>query len=76
MSTYIVLIPVGNFNPRGFANIIENDSFATLSEFQHVIKEYEIEDALIYAITDFMDAINDQEISMDEYFMSYIQIKK
>lgn len=64
----IVLMPVEGSNDRKLAEQIEN---CLLSEEQ--IKQMRIDGAMFLQPTDFMDMCNNQEIYMEEYWLSYIK---
>ena len=70
--TYILLIPVDN-NDRKQAEHIENTIFKNNSELTEVI-ENKFEDTYYYSLSDFVDACNDQEINLENYWLSYIHI--
>ena len=79
-TTCIVLIPVDYGSARKACEHIEDETFKTHAEIRTRIFEElgeEIPDAgiSIYNITDFMDAVNDEELDVfTEYFMSYVKI--
>lgn len=64
----IVLMPVESSSDRKLAEQIEN---CLLSEEQ--IKQMRIDGAMFLQPTDFMDMCNNQEIYMEEYWLSYIK---
>lgn len=63
----IVLMPIRK-NERKLAEQIEN---CLLSDEQ--IKQLRINGAMFLQPTDFMDMCNDQEINLEEYWVSYIE---
>ena len=67
----IVLMPVEGSNDRKLAEQIEN---SILSEEQ--IKQMRIDGAMFLQPTDFMDMCNNQEINLEEYWVSYIKNQK
>lgn len=67
----VILIPVSNdFNGRKFAEEIENQEI-TLDSF---FATDEGKDCIPYTLSDFMDQCNNQEINLNEYWVSYIKI--
>lgn len=81
----VVLIPVNNFtNGRKIAKTMENKTFKNTAE---VISEIHAKDneedntessttVRIYEISDYMDACNNQEIELEDFWVSYAFIKK
>lgn len=78
MTTSIVLIPVEFINSRQVCEIIERTQYGNVQELRdkidELLNESEVEeDILIYDISDYMDAVNDQELDvLTEYFISYV----
>jgi hypothetical protein len=68
--TMIVLTAVGPFDGRKQMELIENASF-TLDEAKKMSDDEFIQ---IYTLSDFIDACNNQEINLEEYWLSYINI--
>lgn len=80
MSTYIVLLAVDIFDRRQHAEFIENEEFKNIKEVYSLLqKDIDTEltdgEVLIYKLTDFMDACNDQELELDLWWVSYVTIK-
>ena len=71
MSVRIVLIPVGEHDRRKDAEGIENTTFnpTTFNEYCN-----KMGDVLTYSLTDFMDACNNQEIELEGYWLSYVNV--
>jgi len=78
MTTSIVLIPVEFVNSRRVCERIEREKFGNVQEMRdkvaELLNEPEVdEDVLVFDISDFMDAVNDQELDvLSEYFISYV----
>ena len=85
MKTFVVLIPVDNSltDPRKACEMIENTKFSvggsvqatTIDVLNKVMFELGIEtphNIEVETITDFMDRFNDEELNVDDYFMSYV----
>lgn len=85
MKTYIVLIPVeGNVNPRKTCELIENTTFEIGGSIHtmdskvrdkviELINDEEEDNGIeVSEMSDFMDTCNNQEIELDEYFISYV----
>ena len=87
MEPNVVLIPVEYLNSRDKAEEIEKQKYKTTTALRiqlalELVREDDpefedgtepsVNDVLIYPITDFMDACNDQEIAIDNYFISYV----
>lgn len=73
MNTHFILISVENSNARRIcerieATIVENDVDNEINELLGV--DYEM-----YPISDYMDMLNNQEINIENYFVTYIYIK-
>lgn len=79
--TFIVLISVDHDSAREVCNFIENRTFKNYDEFNKTLRtelDAELTSNLVltFAISDFMEAVNDQELDvLTEYFMSYVQIE-
>ena len=73
MKTCIILIPVENSNARKIcerieATIVNEDVDNEINDLNDV--EYDM-----YPISDFMDLSNNQDINLENYFITYIYIK-
>ena len=71
MSVRIVLFPVTNSDRRADAEHVENTTFnpTTFNEYCN-----KMGDVLTYSLTDFMDACNNQEIELEGYWLSYVNV--
>ena len=67
--TMIAVLPIDNFDRRKHAEHLENN---TLNAEQ--IAEWRSKGAQFYALTDFMDLCNDQDIELGGYWISYITL--
>ena len=82
MITQIILIPVSYSNSRKVCELIENQTFETQGDTirfakKHLVSSEEGGEVLIFTMSDFMDACNNQELDvLTEYFISYIIINK
>ena len=79
MKANIVCIPTDYNNGRAIAEAIENQTYRTttalrieLAEKLEVDEGEDTPDVLIYELTDFMDECNDQVISLEAYWISYV----
>lgn len=85
MKTFVVLIPFDNSltDPRKACEMIENTKFniggsiqaTAIDVLNKIIFELGVEDSHnieVEPITDFMDRFNDEELNVDNYFMSYV----
>ena len=85
METFVVLIPVDNSltEPRKACEMIENTKFniggsvqaTAIDVLNKIMVELGVEDSHnieVEPITDFMDRFNDEELNVDNYFMSYV----
>jgi hypothetical protein len=75
---YVVLMWVGKFE-RKEAEAIEDQHFDDFSSLQEHLEKTNLNgytDASLYTMTDFMDACNDQEIELEQYWVSYVHIDK
>lgn len=81
MKTFIILININHTNSRKACNAIENTTFANFDALEQALVKNGIdadEDhrTLKYEISDFMEAVNDQELDvLTEYFLSYVKIE-
>jgi hypothetical protein len=77
MNVVVVLISVSDFTDgRKIAEHIENTLFNTCDDIRRTVKENENGLVAIYPITDFMDACNNEEINLGEFWVSYAQVNK
>ena len=77
MKTVVVLISVDDFtNGRKIAEEIENILFNAPEDIIRKAKEKENGFVAVYPITDFMDACNDQDINLENFWISYAQVVK
>ena len=85
MKTFVVLIPVNNSltEPRKACEMIENTKFniggsvqaTSIDVLKKIMLELGVEDSHnieVEPITDFMDRFNDEELNVDDYFVSYV----
>lgn len=83
MNTQVILIPVDYSNSRKVCESIENQTFETQGDAVRAAKKDLISDdddepneVLIFAMTDFVDACNNQVLDdLSEYFITYVTIK-
>ena len=78
MKTYIVLAEVDLYDRRNFAEDLENSIHRTIGDFMDKFSTRGKDGQtgiLIFSFTDFMDACNDQEINLENYWVTYINIK-
>ena len=73
MNTHFILIPVEESNARKIcerieATIVEEDVDNEINDLSDVSYE-------MYPISDYMDMLNNQEINIENYFVTYIYIK-
>jgi len=75
MKTIIVLIPVDGLshNPRQFCEQIENS--VVNEDISNEIKDFPA-DAETYTLTDFMYLCNDEVDNLNNYFITYINLKQ
>ena len=83
MKTFIVLIPVSGSlgDPRGACEQLENNKYVAgefntakdvLKKVMYSLELTEDNDIEVEPITDFMDRVNNQEFSVEQYFISYV----
>jgi hypothetical protein len=85
METFVVLIPVDDSltEPRRACEMIENTKFniggsvkpTAIDVLNKIMFELGIEtthNIEVEPITDFMDRLNNEELNVDNYFMSYV----
>lgn len=66
----IVLLPTNEYDRRSYAERYENTTYKTFKEAREVFGE----NAGICELTDFMDMCNDQEMNLEQYWITYITI--
>jgi hypothetical protein len=80
MEKAVVLISVSDFvNGRKIANEIQDQNFAGPNSLREFVKSQE-KDAKngmvqIYSLDSFMEASNDQDINLEEFWVSYVNLK-
>ena len=67
----IVLLPITTYDKHNNAEAYENSVFEKIADARQLFGE----EAIIYDLTDFMDDCNNEELSLDEYWLTYITIK-
>lgn len=76
MTTKIILIPVrGITNGRKKCELIENSEFKSIRAVKLFLAKERVKKYSVYSLTDFMDLCNNQEIVLDNYWLSYFKIK-
>lgn len=78
METLVVLISVDYFDSRKLCELMENQEFDTINDvFKYLNEKMSVKcQAFVYRMTDFMEAVNDQELdNLSEFFMSYVKVK-
>ena len=66
----IVLLDVDKYDRKDVAEAYENAVFKTYEEARKIFGE----EAGIYELNTFMEACNDQEINLEQYWLTYITI--
>jgi len=67
----ILLIPIDEYDRRGFAENIENNLYDI-----HQLETAIPNDIDIVTLSDFMDLCNNQMIDLEQYWISYIRYNK
>lgn len=80
MKTYIVLLAVDVFERRQHAELLEAKKFENVKKIYELLQkdiddEITEEDVLIYELTDFIDACNNQELELELWWVTYVNIK-
>jgi hypothetical protein len=79
METIVVLVPVDANNSRKICENMENEKFDSINDIWKYLEDKTAvhwSNVLVYRMTDFMEAVNDQDMdTLTEYFMSYVQVK-
>lgn len=84
VETVIVCIPVDYTNARAVCNNIENQEYASMVALRSQLDkeldvDYEDEETdkpVFFSLTDYMEEANDQYLSHENYFISYVKIIK
>ena len=72
MKTYILVANIDNNYRRDIENL-ENSNFDNLQILSDFLKTEKI-DSYIIPLTDFVDACNDQEFSIDNNWITYVNV--
>ena len=64
--TFVILLPIEIFERENAENI-ENTTLTNLSDVDFTEGGVEV-----YTLTEFMEACNNQEIDLDEYWLTYV----
>ena len=75
MKTYVVIIPSSEINARKVCEQIENTIVESGQQLSDAVPQLDDVEHDIYELTDFMDAINNEELFLDDAFISYIHRK-
>ena len=75
MKTYVVIIPVAEINARKICEQIENTIVEAGQHLIDAIPQLDNIEHDIYELTEFMEAINNEELFLDSAFISYIHRK-
>ena len=71
IETRILLIPIDEYDRRGFAEKVENNLYDI-----HQLETDIPNDIDIITLSDFMDLCNNQMIDLEQYWISYIRYDK
>jgi len=72
MRQAILLLPVDDYDRRDDAEAVENTTFESISDLEDRFPK----DFLVYPdISDFMDDCNNQEINLELYWLTYVNLK-
>lgn len=78
----VVLIAVDDFsNGRKAANIIQETTFKDYKELHNAVCKFgtpihskKDAEVMVYRMTDFMDECNDQQIELEQFWVSYVYL--
>jgi len=73
MSVRVLLFPVDEYDRRTLAESIENKTYNTKAGINGLYNSLPT-DSLVYELTEFMDACNNQEIELEGYWLTYVNI--
>lgn len=74
MRQVIVLIEIKSVEfDRTFAERIENNVYESVGSF---LGKYPDLDCLVFSLSEFMDAANDQEIDLENYWITVVKVEK
>lgn len=74
MKTIIVLLGVGDFERKQAENIV-NREFVHINELREDLFCDKGKNWFEFELTDFMDACNNQEIDLENYWVTYVKVK-
>jgi hypothetical protein len=72
MKTFIILSPVDN-NDRKRSELCENQTYKNVQEFIDTVPG---KNRTVCDLTNFMDDCNNQEINLENYWISYINVEE
>lgn len=80
MKTYIILLAIDTFDRRQHAEWVENGKFDSIKMLYELLQkdiddEITDKDILIFALTDFMDACNNEELELSLWWVTYVNIE-
>lgn len=80
MKTYIILLAIDTFDRRKNAERIENEKFDSIKMLYELLQkdiddEITDKDVLIFELTDFMDACNNEELELSLWWVTYVNIE-
>ena len=73
MKKVIILLPVDNYDRRTDAEAVEDTTFERLGEIGDKFPDAQV--MFFISISDFMDACNDQEINLEQYWLTYVNVR-
>lgn len=69
--TLVILLPVDQYDRIEDAEKVEGKNYANLSDIK---ERFPGDDVLIYALSNFMYDANDQNINLENYWITYVNI--
>lgn len=69
--TLVILLPVDQYDRIEDAEKVEGKNYANLSDIK---ERFPGDDVLIYALSNFMYDTNDQNINLENYWITYVNI--
>jgi len=87
--TRVVLIPLDRFsNARKLANLIQGERLPSIDDVKKIVESNGVNreegngdtfnslETLVYTMDGFMEDCNNEEINLDKFFLSYVQLPK
>jgi hypothetical protein len=73
MKQVIILLPIEDYDRRDDAESVENTTFESLGQ---IGDRFEHNGVMFFtSMSDFMDSCNDQEINLEHFWLTYVNVR-